>query len=106
MKLYTDNKGRWAGTQADAKQLGDFEQVEVPTDKPNLLMFLNDNCVGGTNDNNEQPEIIKQKTHPLSCSANPNLWDVHDAILNCDRKYLGQALGSIISRIHDEMEEA
>ena len=47
MKLYTDNKGRWAGTQSDAKQIGAFEQIEVPTDKPTLLEFLNKHSVGG-----------------------------------------------------------
>jgi hypothetical protein len=46
------------------------------------------------------------KTHPLSCSANPNLWDVKDAVLNCDRKHLATALGAIISRLYDEVEEA
>ena len=110
MKLYTDNKGRWAGTQADAKQLGAFEQIEVPTDKPNLLEFLNKHSVGGdgfrvdalVDDDWEMPPV---KTHPQSCSANPNLWDVQDAVLNCDRKHLAAALGAIISRLHDEMED-
>ncbi len=45
MRLYTDNQGNWAGTQADAKKFGKFEQVEVPTDKPTLLEFLNDRRV-------------------------------------------------------------
>lgn len=46
MRLYVTEKGRWAGTQADAnallKEHGDkgWEQVEVPTDKPGLLSFL------------------------------------------------------------------
>ena len=111
MKLYTDNKGRWAGTQADAKQLGAFEQIEVPTDKPTLLEFLNKHSVGGNefrvdalvDDDWEMPPV---KTHSLSCSANPNVFDVRDAVLNCDRKDLGAALGAIISRLHDEVEEA
>lgn len=48
MKLYTNSKGEWAGTQADArKQLGkDRRTVEVPVDKANLMAFLNDNKVG------------------------------------------------------------
>lgn len=34
---------RWQGTQADAKRIGgkDYEVREVPTDKPNLMAFLN-----------------------------------------------------------------
>ena len=111
MKLYTDNNGRWAGTQADAKQLDTVEQVEVPTDKPNLLEFLNKHSVGGdgfrvdalVDDDWEMPPV---KTHPLSCSANPNVFDVRDAVLNCDRKHLGSALAAIISRLYDEVEEA
>ena len=111
MKLYTDYKGRWAGTQADAIIFDVFEKVEVPTDKPSLLEFLNKHHVGRdefrinarVEDDKEMPPPVK--THPMSCSSNPNLWDVHDAILNCDRKNLGPALGSIISRLYDEMEE-
>ena len=115
MKLYTDSKGRWAGTQSDAKQFGkfygDYETIDVPTDKPNLLAFLNKHSVGGdgfrvdalVDDDWEMPAV---KTHPQSCSANPNVYDVRDAVLNCDRKHLGSALAAIISRLHDEVEEA
>ena len=49
MRLYRTYDGQWAGTQADAKKLGKFEQVEVPTDKAGLLDFLNGNKdVGAT----------------------------------------------------------
>ena len=106
MRLYTDNQGNWAGTQADAKQFGEYEQVEVPTDKPTLLEFLNEYQVGAADVVSAQMEMVQQKTHPLSCSANPNVYDVRDAVLNCDRKDLGAALGAIISRLHDEVENA
>ena len=105
MRLYTDNQGNWAGTQADAKQFGEYEQVEVPTDKPTLLEFLNEYKVGAADVISAQMEMVQQKTHPLSCSANPNVYDVRDAVLNCDRKDLGAALTAIISRLHDEVEE-
>lgn len=105
MRLYTDSNGRWAGTQSDAKQFGEYEQVDVPTDKPTLLEFLNEYQVGAADVVSAQMEVIQQKTHPLSRSANPNGWEVHDAVLNCDRKHLGAALGAIITRIHDEMED-
>ena len=50
MKLYTTEKGHWAGTQADArklaKQLTEIVDVfEVPVDKKGLLDFLNTNRV-------------------------------------------------------------
>ena len=40
MKLYTNAKGQWVGTQAEAKTIG-AEQTDVPTDKPSLLAWLN-----------------------------------------------------------------
>ena len=40
MRLYTTGS-RWAGTQADAKKLGKFVQIDVPTDKQGLLDWLN-----------------------------------------------------------------
>lgn len=46
MRLYRTPQGQWAGTQAEAKALGQFDQVEVPTDKPGLLEFLNRHRVG------------------------------------------------------------
>jgi hypothetical protein len=42
MKLYRNTNGQWFGTQADAKAAGaDWQMVNVPTDKPNLLQWLN-----------------------------------------------------------------
>jgi len=72
MKLYTNDNGEWAGTQADArKQLGKARRiVEVPVDKANLMAFLNDNKVGATlvtlvdtpkPDAEPKPEILSQQ---------------------------------------------
>ena len=41
MRLYTNRKGDWAGTQKDAGNWGGFFPVDVPTIKPELLKFLN-----------------------------------------------------------------
>lgn len=42
MRLYTNTKAEWFGTQADAKASGHkWWEVNVPTDKPNLIKFLN-----------------------------------------------------------------
>ena len=48
MKLYKNSEGVWAGTQADARKMcgKTYSTVDVPTDKPNLLAFLNLNQVG------------------------------------------------------------
>jgi len=41
MKLYLTDGKHWTGTQADAKAAGDtFVPIEVPTDKPSLIPFL------------------------------------------------------------------
>ena len=62
MKLYTNNKGDWAGTQSDARKQfkKDRTTVEVPTDKPNLMAFLNRNKVGS----NLQTPSSGNKTPP------------------------------------------
>jgi len=126
MKLYTDGIGNWLGTQADAKRemgAGGYTVVEVPTDKPNLLRFLNDRdvCTEGadfgtevTGEPTDPSEFgypgegtpLIAERHPQSSSTNLNVYDVKDAVLNCDRKHLGAALAAIISRLHDELEEA
>ena len=48
MKLYKNSDGVWAGTQADARKMcgKTYSTVDVPVDKPSLLMFLNANKVG------------------------------------------------------------
>ena len=118
MRLYTDNQGNWAGTQADAKKFGRFEQVEVPTDKPTLLEFLNDRRVTDfdkmlANEINSFDDFDTQEVkeaHPQSCSANheyrdPTAYDVRDVLLNCDKKHLGSALAAIITRLYEVIEE-
>ena len=52
MRLYKTPLGQWAGTQSDARIFKathgvGYEQVEVPTDKPSLLAWLNAHEVGG-----------------------------------------------------------
>tara|TARA_R100001594_G_scaffold24026_2_gene47091 strand:+ start:6982 stop:7416 length:435 start_codon:yes stop_codon:yes gene_type:complete len=71
MRLYSNGRGEWVGTQAETrKSKFKFEQVEVPTDKKGLLEFLNNQKLpvddpAQTNDDNkltplevpEAPEI-------------------------------------------------
>ena len=107
MRLYTDNQGNWAGTQADAKKFGKFEQVEVPTDKPTLLEFLNKRSVTDFEAmlTDVSVEPVQQKAHPLSCTSTPTAYDVRDAVLNCDKKHLGSALAAIITRLYEVIDE-
>ena len=111
MRLYTNWHGAWAGTQSDAKEIkGEVHQFDVPTDKPNLLSFLNQNSVGNTKDwaktvTHIDERIREETKHPLSCSATDlSAYDVRDVVLNCDKEHLGSALGSIVSRLHDMQE--
>tara|TARA_R110002072_G_scaffold172235_2_gene326195 strand:+ start:345 stop:689 length:345 start_codon:yes stop_codon:yes gene_type:complete len=111
MRLYTDNKGVWAGTQSDAKKLdGSFELAEVPTDKATLLTFLNEYQVGQADVISAQMDMVSNTVDDAARKAQvtttpSNVWEVQDAIRLCDRKHLGHALAAIISRLHDELEE-
>ena len=40
MRLYVNSNGQWTGTQAEAKKIN-AQLIEVPTDKPSLIAFLN-----------------------------------------------------------------
>jgi len=70
MKLYTNDKGQWAGTQADAnKQLGRgcWHTVEVPVDKTCLMAFLNNRKVGAVEVQSE-PELTSELLSPQAAS--------------------------------------
>ena len=124
MRLYTNRLGQWYGTQSDAKKSGfDWVEVDVPTVKQELLEFLNTNEAGrvvwdhqqptgegqGSTGTHKEPEPTPPTSTGITCSAykpasDLNAYDVRDVVTVCDRKHLGQALGAIISRLHDELE--
>ena len=64
MRLYKNSDGVWAGTQVDARRMcgKDYSEVDVPTDKPNLLKFLNLNKVGAAGEQAQPPIQIKEPT--------------------------------------------
>jgi|13_taG_2_1085334.scaffolds.fasta_scaffold35596_1 hypothetical protein len=124
MRLYTNNRGEWFGTQADAKRVGvEWEEVDFPTVKPELLAWLNhyrvtnfeqpqDTGEGrGSTGTRKEPEPTTPTPTGITCSAykpasDLNAYDVRDVVTVCDRKHLAPALGAIISRLHDELEVA
>ena len=57
MILYRSSKGQWVGTQRDAQRYfpRDWEQVDVPVSKVQLIEFLNENKVGATQTEQQQP---------------------------------------------------
>ena len=106
MRLYTNDRGSWVGTQADAKRdFGkEWREVGVPTSKDELLEFLNFYAVGGEKVAPIDSDSVRTavEKHPLSCSAKPNVYDVHDAALNADMKHLTQAVAVWINRLEEE----
>ncbi len=59
MRLYRSSKGQWVGTQRDAQRYfpRDWEQVEVPVSKEQLVEFLNVHKVGATQTEQQQPVV-------------------------------------------------
>tara|TARA_R100000278_G_scaffold25832_1_gene23800 strand:+ start:2698 stop:3018 length:321 start_codon:yes stop_codon:yes gene_type:complete len=60
MILYTSSKGQWVGTQRDAQRYfpRDWKQVDVPVSKVYLIEFLNENKVGATQTEQQQPVVV------------------------------------------------
>ena len=60
MILYRSSKGQWVGTQRDAQRYfpRDWEQVDVPVSKVYLIEFLNENKVGATQTEQQQPVVV------------------------------------------------
>ena len=108
MRLYTNKRGDWAGTQADAKKLaGKFIEVDVPVSKADLLAFLNQNSVGSM--------AVESKPQPTTATVQPNelkggTWDEYNAIRNhletCDARALNTALSIITGRLGDLLEKS
>ena len=98
MRLYMNKQGEWVGTQAEAKKIK-AEMVEVPTDKPNLLKWLN-TFTGKIDEAAE--EVIENKTKPGGVTLKAHAWDT---IMQCARnasiKDLTMALVVYMDRVHD-----
>jgi len=68
MRLYMNKQGEWVGTQAEAKKIS-ASMVDVPTDKPNLLKWLNtftgaiDVAAKEVIDSKPKTRTVTQKAH-------------------------------------------
>jgi len=77
MNLYRTASGSWAGTQVDARIAakddgGRYVAVDVPTDKPSLLAFLNLHRVGAPVERTERLEAPPvAPTPPASPAPSP-----------------------------------
>ena len=108
MRLYTTPKGQWAGTQADAKKLGAYVEYDVPTNKADLLVFLNKYKVNdyahqgysAPLEENPQPAVKSIVTHRERAWHNINRV-AEDAPLS----ELSTAMNIIMLRIQEYLEE-
>lgn len=71
MRLYMNKQGEWVGTQAEAKKIG-ANMVEVPTDKPNLLKWLN---TFTSKIDEAAEEVINNKPKPGGVTLKAHAWD-------------------------------
>lgn len=109
MRLYTTPKGEWAGTQAEAKKLGTYNEYDVPTNKADLLAFLNkykvnDYAYQGYSaplEENPQPAIIRDVA-----TVKESSWtNIRRVAEEASLKDLTTAMVIIMGRIDDEVYE-
>ena len=100
MRLYMNKQGEWVGTQAEAKKIK-ADMVDVPTDKPNLLKWLNTFTLGPTIDAiADETEVVKNSkpTKPHKY----DFWDnIRDVAENCSLTDFNVALAVFMDRVHD-----
>lgn len=105
MKLYSNGLGKWAGTQADAKQFGEtyhgIETIDVPTDKPSLLAFLNMHNVKNAEWlDHGQLEPEEQSTPKTVVNG----WDLKAAADTASLQDLQYVVYKYMMRIDDELD--
>ena len=72
MRLYRTAKGTFVGRQDEARKDGKgWTEVDVPTTKPDLLAFLNDNIAPATNDNESPAYRLGRSDAERGMTTNP-----------------------------------
>ena len=90
--------GEWVGTQAEAKKIG-ASMVDVPTDKPNLLKWLN-TFTGAIDD--AAKEVIEDKPKPGRVTQKAHAWDtIMQCAKNASINDLTMALIVYMDRVQD-----
>jgi hypothetical protein len=99
MKLYTNDNGEWFGTQALAKQRSyHWWPVEVPTDKPSLIEWLNSR---ETKNPVEPPKV--EASHTSNDKQHP--WQsVREMAEQASLRDLGVALAVVMNRLEEAAE--
>lgn len=98
MNLYLSNGRTWTGTQKDAKEAGPFIAVDVPTDKPGLLQWLNDRWaemlhpVPAPEPAEPVPPVVSPPAaNPTDCPACHRSPRVAQIVVNCEASMTAQA---------------
>lgn len=95
MKLYVNSLGEWVGTQAEAKKINAV-QVEVPTDKPSLLNWLNNR-----HHVRVEPLIADAPVYQSNLTK-PHAWQtIRECAEQADLKDLGVALAVLMNRLDE-----
>ena len=109
MRLYTNNKGEWTGTQADAKKAWgkDMALVEVPVSKDALMAWLNKCRVVSQshaeiaerfNTPSEAPQVTRpQYNHPWAT--------IKECAEKASLKDLGVALSVLMNRLDEVADQ-
>ena len=125
MKLYQTANGVYVGTQAEAKGDGQgWAPVEIPTSKPELIEWLNDNvrkaipAVGDGNmantdqtdvDNDVQSEIVAVKPQKTTAEPRPvadiTASAISDYITDVTGNEFGLILSAVLSRLAELRQE-
>ena len=102
MRLYMNKQGDWVGTQAEAKKII-ASMVDVPTDKPNLLKWLN-TFTGAIDD--AAKEVIQDKPKPGRVTQKAHAWEtIRECAQQASIDDMTVALAVFMDRVHDIAEK-
>ena len=108
MRLYTNAKGQWVGTQAEAKKI-DAWHTDVPTDKSSLLAWLNHkaeltNSFGLPVEPVPAPVVTERVTsHP---QGRPHPWvTIRECAEKASLKDLSHALAIYMNRVDELLDD-
>jgi hypothetical protein len=109
MKLYTNDNGEWFGTQALAKQRSyHWWPVDVPTDKPSLIEWLNYNSVTSKTsikfDENAMAVHPKVEASHTSNDKKHPWQSVREMAEQASLRDLGVALAVVMNRLEEAAE--
>jgi len=100
MKLYTNDRGQWFGTQALAKQRSyHWWPVEVPTSKPELIEWLNNR------DERKMVDELPKVETPHTSNDKQHPWQsVREMAEQASLRDLGVALAVVMNRLEEAAE--